>query len=142
MFKFNLINILGPQIYYSVDNHLIYHILLENDNPLVNDEFVSLLEEHIKFFLSQNNNIKSQLYYNLNSKSNNTKVLVLLKDNTEIELKWSDKKNDFLSSTSFKTIVHKTNLMILPSSIDFDCDSESVYSLDLEITKNKKFKKL
>jgi len=142
MFKYNIISILGPQIYYSIDNHLMYHILLENDNPLDNNEFVSLLMEHLKKFLSHNHNIKSQLYYNLNSKSNNTKVLILLEDNTEMEFNWSDKKNDFLSSASFKTVVHKTNLIILPTSIDFNCDSESVCTLDLEITKNKKFKKI
>ena len=59
-----------------------------------------------------------------------------------MEFNWSDKKNDFLSSASFKTVVHKTNLIILPTSIDFNCDSESVCTLDLEITKNKKFKKI
>jgi len=142
MFKYNFISILGPQIYYSIENHLMCQILLETDNPLDNNEFESLLIEHLKMFISHNHNIKSQLYYNLNSKSNNTKVLILLKDNTEMEFSWSDKKNDFLSSTSFKTVVHKANLIILPTSIDFNCDSESVYTLDLEITKNKKFKKI
>ena len=60
----------------------------------------------------------------------------------KINFKWTDGKNDFLSSTSFEMVMEQKSLFILPSSVDFDCESDSIYSLDLEITKNKKSKKL
>lgn len=142
MIKYNIINVLGPLLLYTTDNHLLYQILQETDSPVDNEEFISLLEEQIGCFLSLNQNIKSDLYYKLNSKSNNTKVLIFLKDNTEVNFKWIDEKNDFLSSSSFEMVVKKRDVLILPSSIDFDCDVDTVYSLDLELTKNKKFKKL
>jgi len=142
LIKYNIINVLGPLLLYTTDNHLLYQILQETDSPVDNEEFISLLEEQIGCFLSLNQNIKSDLYYKLNSKSNNTKVLIFLKDNTEVNFKWIDEKNDFLSSSSFEMVVKKRDVLILPSSIDFDCDVDTVYSLDLELTKNKKFKKL
>ena len=142
MIKFNFINVLGPQLFYTTDNHLLYQILQETDSPADNEEFISLLEEQIGCFLSLNQNIKSDLYYKLNSKSNNTKVLISLEEDVKINFKWTDGKNDFLSSTSFEMVMEQKSLFILPSSVDFDCESDSIYSLDLEITKNKKFKKL
>ena len=142
MIKYNIINVLGPLLLYTTDNHLLYQILQETDSPVDNEEFISLLEEQIGCFLSLNQNIKSDLYYKLNSKSNNTKVLISLEEDVKINFKWTDGKNDFLSSTSFEMVVKKRDVLILPSSIDFDCDVDTVYSLDLELTKNKKFKKL
>ena len=67
--KYNIISILGPQIYYSIDNHLMYHILLENDNPLDNfqDELVRNLIAPIFDNGYITNDINNTISVNFNS---------------------------------------------------------------------------
>ena len=142
MIKYNISNALGPKIFYSIDNHLLYQIIQENDDVINNDEFVSLVEEQLKLFLTHNPEVDSPLYYKFNTNSNNTKVLILLKDDVELEFILGDKEKDFLSSTSSNTIVGKTSVFIFPSVVSYKCDSNSVIGFDLELTKDKKYKKI
>lgn len=142
MIKYNISNALGPKVFYSIDNHLLYQIIQENDDVINNDEFVSLVEEQLKLFLTHNPEVDSPLYYKFNTNSNNTKVLVLLKDDVELEFILGDKEKDFLSSTSSNTIVGKTSVFIFPSDVSYKCDSNSVIGFDLELTKDKKYKKI
>ncbi len=142
MIKYNISNSLGPKIFYSIDNHLLYQIIQENDDVINDDEFVSLVEEQLKLFLTHNPEVDSPLYYKFNTNSNNTKVLILLKDDVELEFILGDKEKDFLSSTSSNTIVGKTSVFIFPSVVSYKCDSNSVIGFDLELTKDKKYKKI
>ena len=142
MIKYNISNALGPKVFYSIDNHLLYQIIQENDDVINNDEFVSLVEEQLKLFLTHNPEVDSPLYYKFNTNSNNTKVLVLLKDDVELEFILGDKEKDFLASTSSNIIVGKTSVFIFPSVVSYKCDSNSVIGFDLELTKDKKYKKI
>lgn len=142
MIKYNISNSLGPKIFYSIDNHLLYQNIQENDDVVNNDEFVSLIEEQLKLFLKHNPEINSPLYYKFNTDSNNTKVLILVEDDTELEFIFGDKEKDLLSSTSSHTMVGKASVFIFPSTVSYKCDSNSVIGFDLELTKDKKYKKI
>ena len=143
MIQFQILNTLGPNIYFSADNHLLLHSLLESDTPLKNEDFIGLIEDELRKFLGCNTLLESSVYYTINSKSTNTKVLIVLEEDVGITFNWSDGVNDFLSAGKTELInLKKSTIFIMPNSIKYSCDTDSLYSLELQLSTNKKFKKL
>ena len=123
------------------NRYLLYQIITEVKKPTDDDSFKLLVEEQLMACLSNNTNIKNQVYYKINSNKSNTKFICALEDKSNIKF-YADFKNKFLTSNeSFIQNVEKNSIFLFPSEIRYECDKK-LYELDIELSYNKKLKPL
>ena len=144
---FQYITVLGPVVYFSIDNGLFIDLLMMDKRSKQDEiDFEELLQEHLIQYFSEHGH--QYIYYRIGDEDSNCKMTVIKGiSNGHIAFNYETEFSDFSNNQAVDDTEYNDMVIIFPNNVDIFYDgTQELKTIKLKISsdalKSKKMKKI